>query len=113
MRNYHVPDDIVQESESFANYWHCDQHPVDAIKIFITLHDTDERHGPLHVLRGTNPSASRNSGSCGTNTGSPASTSRRTPTSTRSPVPPGVSDSPRRTNYCTERAFPTRESTAT
>ncbi|GAB6862937.1 hypothetical protein ACFR97_17590 [Haloplanus litoreus] len=52
MRNYHVPDDIVQESESFANYWHCDQHPVDAIKIFITLHDTDERHGPLHVLRG-------------------------------------------------------------
>lgn len=50
MRNYHVPSEIVQESESFANYWHCDQHPIDAIKIFITLHDTNERHGPLHVL---------------------------------------------------------------
>jgi uncharacterized protein (DUF2267 family) len=53
MRNYHVPEEIIEESdsESFADYWHCDQHPVDAIKVFISLHDLDDSHGPLHVVR--------------------------------------------------------------
>ena len=51
MRNYHVPEEIVQESMSFADYWHCDQHPVDAIKIFVSLHDIGEENGPLHIVR--------------------------------------------------------------
>lgn len=53
MRNYHVPEEMTQGSnaESFADFWHCDQHPVDAIKAFVALHDIDEENGPLHVVR--------------------------------------------------------------
>lgn len=48
-RNYHVPDEIVRETEVFSNYWHTDQEPIDFVKLFVTLSDVSEEHGPLHL----------------------------------------------------------------
>jgi len=49
-RNYHVPPEVVQESEVFSNYWHCDDHTVDFLKLFVYLTDVTEDHGPFHVV---------------------------------------------------------------
>ena len=53
MRNSHVLDESPQGSgtESFADFWHCDQHPVDATGAFVALHHIDDGNGPLHVVR--------------------------------------------------------------
>lgn len=49
VRNYHVPPEVIEEAETFANYWHFDQHFTAAIKLFVLLSDVDEDDGPLHI----------------------------------------------------------------
>lgn len=49
-RNAHVPRAVVEASETFSNYWHCDSHRTDKIKLFVPLGDVTEDDGPLHVI---------------------------------------------------------------
>lgn len=48
-RNYHVPPDIVSETETFSDRWHCDGRPVDIYKLFVNLSDVTEDDGPFHI----------------------------------------------------------------
>lgn len=50
-RNFHVPDDIQEREEVFADSFHQDL-VVDQynIQLFILLQDTDEEHGPFEYL---------------------------------------------------------------
>ena len=34
----------------YSNYWHCDPHPIDSIKLFVLLNDVNEENGPFHYL---------------------------------------------------------------
>lgn len=49
-RTRHIPPDIYNETEVFADNWHTDGKSTDHIKLFVTLSDTSEEHGPLHIL---------------------------------------------------------------
>jgi hypothetical protein len=49
-RNYHVPPEVAQESEVYSNYWHCDNHSIDRIKLFVYLTDVTEEDGPFHLI---------------------------------------------------------------
>ncbi len=48
-RNYHVPPEIVAESETFSDRWHCDRRNTDIFKLMILLSDVTEEDGPMHV----------------------------------------------------------------
>lgn len=49
-RNYHVPPDVVSESEVFSNYWHFDPHTTDHMKLFVYLTDVSDDDGPFHHI---------------------------------------------------------------
>lgn len=49
-RTYHIPDRVIEETELYSNYWHCDDHPVDHVKLFVYLSDVTEADGPFHIL---------------------------------------------------------------
>lgn len=49
-RTYHIPQRVTEETELYSNYWHCDAHPVDHVKLFVYLSDVTEAHGPFHVI---------------------------------------------------------------
>jgi len=49
-RNHHVPEDVVEKSEVFSNYWHTDPHTTDHVKLFVNLTDVTEDHGPFHSV---------------------------------------------------------------
>lgn len=50
IRNYHVPEEIQQQSESFADYWHFDQAMPNRLKLFVYLNDVNEDTGPFHLV---------------------------------------------------------------
>lgn len=49
-RNYHVPDEVVRESEVYSDSWHCDSRTTDTLKLFVLLSDVTEDHGPFQIL---------------------------------------------------------------
>lgn len=49
-RTYHIPEWVIEETELYSNYWHCDAHPVDHVKLFVYLSDVSEADGPFHVI---------------------------------------------------------------
>lgn len=49
-RNYHVPDDVVQTTETFSDRWHCDVRTTDIFKLFVYLSDVTDDDGPFHIL---------------------------------------------------------------
>lgn len=49
-RTYHIPKEVVEQTEVYSNYWHIDNHPIDQLKLFIALSDIDENDGPFHYL---------------------------------------------------------------
>jgi len=49
-RNYHVPRDVVKETEIYSNYWHTDGRPLDHFKLFVNLMDVDEDDGPFTTI---------------------------------------------------------------
>lgn len=49
-RTYHIPPRVVEETEIYSNYWHCDAHTPDHMKLFVYLGDVGEDDGPLHVV---------------------------------------------------------------
>lgn len=48
-RTYHIPPAVRGETEIFSDYWHCDDHTIDHLKLFVYLSDVTEDDGPLHV----------------------------------------------------------------
>jgi len=48
-RNYHVPPEIVEETETFSYRWHCDKQNTDYFSLFVVLSDVTEEDGPLHI----------------------------------------------------------------
>tara|TARA_B110000495_G_C22927316_1_gene541988 strand:- start:306 stop:1175 length:870 start_codon:yes stop_codon:yes gene_type:complete len=48
-RNYHVPNEILDKHEVYANRWHCDESNSTFVKMFVYLSDVTEKHGPFHV----------------------------------------------------------------
>jgi hypothetical protein len=46
-RTTHVPPEIAKSTEAYSNYWHCDRHTPDMVKMFIYLTDVTERNGPF------------------------------------------------------------------
>lgn len=49
-RNYNLPEEIVNNTEVYSNYWHFDSRAIDAIKLFVNLNSVTEDHGPFHVI---------------------------------------------------------------
>lgn len=49
-RTYHIPNRVIEETELYSNYWHCDAHPVDHVKLFVYLSDVTEADGPFHII---------------------------------------------------------------
>ncbi|MDR9432209.1 MAG: hypothetical protein RI568_16135, partial [Natronomonas sp.] len=49
-RTYHVPDDVMRETEVYNNNWHFDGKSTDHTKLFVCLDDTSEDDGPLHIM---------------------------------------------------------------
>jgi rubrerythrin len=48
-RNYHVPENILQQTEAFSDRWHCDPCNTSWIKLFVYLTDVSEMDGPFNV----------------------------------------------------------------
>jgi hypothetical protein len=46
-RTYPVPEELLEYSQAYANYWHCDGTPLDYIKVFVLLNDVDDSKGPF------------------------------------------------------------------
>jgi hypothetical protein len=49
-RTRHVPQDLMERTEVYNNYWHCDGKTSDHIKLFVCLSDITEKDGPLHIM---------------------------------------------------------------
>jgi len=49
-RNYHVPDDVLQTTETFSDRWHCDERTIDFFKLFVILSDVTDDDGPFHIM---------------------------------------------------------------
>lgn len=49
-RNFHVPQEVREKSDVYANRYHADAHTIDHLKLFVYLDDTTEADGPFHVI---------------------------------------------------------------
>jgi len=49
-RTHHIPEEIVESTDIYNDYWHFDGKTPDHVKLFITLSDTTEADGPLHLM---------------------------------------------------------------
>lgn len=49
-RTHHIPPEIMDSTEIYNNFWHCDGKTTDHIKLFVCLSETTEEDGPLHVM---------------------------------------------------------------
>lgn len=49
-RTHHIPAEIRETTEVYNENWHFDGSSTDHIKLFVTLSDTTEDDGPLHIL---------------------------------------------------------------
>lgn len=49
-RNYHAPDEVLEETEIYSDSWHCDGMVTNVVKLFVNLSDVTEADGPFHIL---------------------------------------------------------------
>ncbi|WP_336024884.1 hypothetical protein [Halobellus salinisoli] len=49
-RNFHIPQEIREESDIYSNRYHTDAHTIDHLKLFVYLDDTSEVDGPFHLI---------------------------------------------------------------
>lgn len=49
-RTWHIPEEIYRKTQMHAENWHTDGKSTDHTKLFVTLSDTTEADGPLHIV---------------------------------------------------------------
>jgi len=48
-RNFTIPESD-RELEAYSNFWHCDNYPVDWLKVYVFLSDWAETSGPTEIM---------------------------------------------------------------
>lgn len=49
-RNFHVPEDVLMQSEVYSDHWHCDSTPSSELALLIVLSDVGSEDGPTMAL---------------------------------------------------------------
>jgi hypothetical protein len=47
---HHIPQEVVEQTELYSHYWHCDPLPTDSIKLFILLNEVGDSTGPFNYI---------------------------------------------------------------